>query len=234
MSARPLRFIKKAQLQPIPADPRIFIPVKAQDLFPEVYGIITEAQDEEEEGFDIELPGMPTGLAPLEEAPFEIEVPEVAPPEITAPETPFEVELPEAAPEAFEVPREVPEEEAFEVELPGAAPEVPRVEAPPIEYFPEEIPTFYPEGTVPGVLAAAARDLRMVRIVYTRLDGATYDYELEPYSYRVKVPQRVGYPEVYLFAYHPEDATIKSFLVDRIAMAEPLDYTFEPRWLVEL
>jgi len=79
-------------------------------------------------------------------------------------------------------------------------------------------------------IAEAARNLYMVEFTYTRNDGYTGTYEVEPYSVRAGFPG----PNIYLFAYNPVKGRIHSFIVDRITAPRILEgQTFIPRWQVE-
>jgi predicted nucleotidyltransferase len=64
--------------------------------------------------------------------------------------------------------------------------------------------------------------------------GVQKTYIIEPYSYRVKRPQRTNGAAVwYLFAFDTQDNHIKAFIVRNIRGIEILDETFSPRWDVE-
>jgi hypothetical protein len=65
-------------------------------------------------------------------------------------------------------------------------------------------------------------------------EGVRKTYIIEPYSYRVKRPQRThGTPVWYLFAFDTQDNHIKAFIVRNIRGIEILDQTYSPRWDVE-
>jgi len=88
---------------------------------------------------------------------------------------------------------------------------------------------------VSDIIRTAAREHRVLRLTYIKLNGERTTRILEPYSYRVQYPQRTGrIQRWYLFAYdRTKDELIKSFLVRRMVSAEIGQEQFTPRWEVE-
>jgi len=73
-------------------------------------------------------------------------------------------------------------------------------------------------------IADCARRLKVVRMVYRKVNGETKTYFIEPYSRR----------EEYLFGFDRVDGHIKKFLIGNIVDAEETNETFTPQWRIEL
>jgi len=235
IGARPLCAVRL--LYPIPYDTSLYTPVYAHEIFPYLY-----RTGQDEDGFqpipEEQYPGFEQEEPSVEEPPveeqteapaFEYATPGVIPEYPPRYEPPQPTQYPGYAPgvhpgvplEYLPLSRTTPAE-------PSLPPELPPQWTPMPALLPEEV------ATVPGTLANAARSQNIVKLTYTKLNGATNNYEVEPYSYRSRIPQRTGYPGIYLFAYDASDNRIKSFLVDRITSAEMLPLQYDAKWLIEL
>lgn len=84
--------------------------------------------------------------------------------------------------------------------------------------------------TAMDAIQMAARGLHTVKIQYTDAKGASSTREVEPYSFRPgKDPGSLRF-----FAFDPSKGSIRGFRMDRIAVAEVLENTYVPRWVVEI
>ena len=73
-------------------------------------------------------------------------------------------------------------------------------------------------------IVTAARKQEVVSITYTKKNGETKSYDVEPYSQRGMA----------LCMFDVNEGTIKKFNLDGIMSAESTGTTFSPRWDIEL
>lgn len=86
-----------------------------------------------------------------------------------------------------------------------------------------------------AVIATAARNLRKVRIRYTKVTtGETVERILEPYSFRYGKSSLGRGRWKYLYGYHGRHRKIEKYLVANILAAKLTRYKYEPRWTVEI
>ena len=79
--------------------------------------------------------------------------------------------------------------------------------------------------TVWEQIVLGARTNSVVRIIYTKVNGDTLTYYIEPYSVR---------DDKYLFGFNREKNHIEKYIMSNISDAEVTDQTFTPRWEVEI
>jgi len=86
-----------------------------------------------------------------------------------------------------------------------------------------------------AVIVTAARNLRKVRIRYTKVTtGETVERVLEPYSFRFEASSLGRGRWKYMYAYHGRHRRIEKYLVANIMAAKLTRYKYEPRWTVEI
>ncbi|MFA5760008.1 MAG: hypothetical protein WC942_11735 [Clostridia bacterium] len=73
------------------------------------------------------------------------------------------------------------------------------------------------------IVMESGRDNKLCEIQYTKTNGESKSYTLEPYSVRGD----------YFFGYDVNEGTIKKFLIANITYAQKTDESFSPRWNVE-